>query len=171
MSIPKIPSKAKLVISFISKSEELINSCIEKAAEKFSPPDYVSGFIDFTHTHYYEDEFGGGLKRRFAAFSKLFDRKDIVKAKKFTNVLENETAHNGKRKINIDPGFLSIENFILATGKNFTHRVYLKDGIFADLTLIFTKNDFKELAWTYPDYKERAVKDMLIKIRETGLLI
>lgn len=166
MSIPKEPSKAKLVISFISTSEELINSSIERIAQKYSTPDFVSEFISFTHTQYYEDEHGCGLKRRFASFSKLLPRDHIVKVKQFTNQLENETIIDGKRKINIDPGFLTPENFILATGKNFTHRVYLKDGIFADLTLIFQKNDFMELPWTYPDYKGRDVKNMLIKIRE-----
>ena len=171
MSIPKIPTKAKLVISFISKSEELINSCIEKVGQKFSPPDYLTEFVDFTHTSYYEAELGSGLKRRFASFTRLFDRKEMVRVKKFTNLIENESALRKKRKINIDPGFLTLENFILASCKNFTHRVYLKDGIFADLTLIFTKNDLKELPWTYPDYKEKAVKDMLKKIRRTSFLL
>jgi len=171
MSIPKTPTKAKLVISFISKDKELINSCIKKVGQKFSPADFVTEFVDFTHTSYYEKELGGSLKRRFASFKKLLDRKDLVKVKKLTNLIENETVHSKKRRINIDPGFLTIENFILASGKNFTHRVYLKDGIFADLTLIFTKNDFKELSWTYPDYKEKAVKDMLRKIREASFLL
>jgi hypothetical protein len=170
MSIPKEPGKAKLIISFISNDVELINSCIKRVAEEFSQPDFVSGVIDFSHTHYYEEELGKGLKRRFAAFSTLIDRGELPAVKLFTNGLEDETMTGGDRRINIDPGLLSVENFILASGKNFTHRVYLRDGIFADLTLIFSKNDFKELEWTYPDYKESAVKDMLKKIRAVTFL-
>jgi len=149
----------------------LINSCIEAVAKEYSAPDFVSGFLDFEHTHYYEEELGDGLKRRFAAFTDLFDRDDLVDVKKFTNALEVESSVDDKRRINIDPGFLSVENFILATGKNFTHRVYMRDGIYADLTLIFTKNDFCELDWTYPDYKGRDIKDMLIKIRTAAFLV
>ncbi|MFC1855937.1 DUF4416 family protein [Thermodesulfobacteriota bacterium] len=166
MSLPKEPSKSKLIISFISGDIELINSSINRISERISSPDYVSELQEFDHTEYYEDELGSGLKRRFAAFSVLLKRDDLVSVKEFTNSLENETVKDGKRRINIDPGFLSIENFILATGKNFSHRVYLNRGIFADLTLIFKKDKFCELDWTYPDYREDKVKDMLKKIRK-----
>ena len=171
MSIPKKPLKAKLVVSFVSKSSKLINSSIEQVAIKYGAPDYVSAIGGFTHTKYYDEELGDGLKRRFAAFTKMVKRDDLPKIKKFTNLIELDSSVKGKRKVNIDPGILTVENFILASGKNFTHRVYLKDGIFADLTLIFTKNDFLELPWTYPDYRERDVKDMLKKIRATAFLM
>ncbi len=170
MSVPKEPSKSKLVISFISESEPLINASIKRIGEEFSPPDFVSEFTGFTQTEYYNDEMGGALKRRFATFKELFPRGELARVKLFTNTVENDNLESGRRRINIDPGFLSVENFILATGKNFTHRVYMRNGIFADLTLVYTKNDFAELPWTYPDYKGRDIKDMLKKIRVVSLL-
>jgi hypothetical protein len=71
-----------------------------------------------------------------------------------TNEIETSLLGDGKRRVNIDPGLLSQERFVLATGKNFTHRVYLRAGIHADLTLVYQKGAYSPLPWTYPDYRE-----------------
>ena len=69
------------------------------------------------------------------------------------NEIEARFAGDGRRQINMDPGFLNEERIILASGKNFTHRVYLRNGIYADLTLIYQKGAYQCLPWTYPDYR------------------
>jgi hypothetical protein len=69
-----------------------------------------------------------------------------------TNRVEEEYRQDGRRRINIDPGYISLERLILATGKNYTHRIYLSKGIYADLTLIFQKRSFRPLEWTFRDY-------------------
>ncbi|MBW1804141.1 MAG: DUF4416 family protein [Deltaproteobacteria bacterium] len=70
----------------------------------------------------------------------------------FGNALEQHYLVRGKRRVNIDPGYISMERLVLATGKNYTHRIYLAGGIYADLTLVFHKGSFKPLEWTYKDY-------------------
>ena len=87
-------------------------------------------------------------------FLNLVSPQSLPDIKLRTNEIEAVLARDGKRQVNIDPGFLSAERLVLATGKNFIHRVYLRDGIFADLTLIYQKGAYRPLAWTYPDYQE-----------------
>ena len=93
---------------------------------------------------------------------------NISDVKKITDGIEKEYSdENNNRKINIDPAILTLENFILVTNKNFTHRIYLKDGVFADLTLIYKKKKgYTELEWTYADYSSDETKKFLNKIRE-----
>ena len=116
--------------------------------------DFLSAPEDFSYTSYYDDEMGHGIRRQTASFLKLVAPDSIAAIKLRTNEIEASLAIDGKRRVNIDPGLLGLENFILATGKNFTHRIYLRDGIYADLTLIYQKGAFRPLPWTYPDCRE-----------------
>ena len=108
----------------------------------------------FDRTTYYKREMGWPLHRRFVSFTELADPEELVETKLRTNRLERDFMKEGRRLVNIDPGYVSLERLILATGKNYTHRVYLSKGIFADLTLIFQRGGFRALEWTYPDYAE-----------------
>ena len=96
---------------------------------------------------------GQGLLRRFVAFETLVSQDLLADIKHKTIEMENKWAVSGKRRINVDPGMLTAERLVLATTKNYTHRIYLGKGIFADLTLIYHRGGFKPLDWTYPDYK------------------
>ena len=116
--------------------------------------DFLSASGAFPYTAYYDDEMGQGIRRQTASFLDLVAPESLPDIKLRTNEIENNLLRDGKRKVNIDPGLLSPENFILATGKNFTHRVYLRDGIYADLTLVYQKGAYRPLPWTYPDYRE-----------------
>ena len=102
------------------------------------------------------------------SFKNMIERDYISDVKKITDGIEKEYSdENNNRKINIDPAILTLENFILVTNKNFTHRIYLKDGVFADLTLIYKKKKgYTELEWTYADYSSDETKKFLNKIRE-----
>jgi hypothetical protein len=120
----------------------------------FGPVDFLSAPGAFPYTTYYDDEMGQGILRQTASFLNLVAPGSLAVIKLRTNAIETGLSLDGKRKVNIDPGLLSLENFILATGKNFTHRIYLRDGIYADLTLIYHKGAYGSLPWTYPDYRE-----------------
>jgi hypothetical protein len=91
----------------------------------------------------------------------------LAAVKLATNAVENEYAENGRRRFNLDPGYLTRERLVLATGKNFVHRIYLGQGIFADLTLIYRKGRFEALPWTFPDYRTEAIQTILTRIRAT----
>ena len=154
MSTPSKPDMARLVIGIFTNSRTLFADIAEKLSEKFGTPDIVSEWMPFDYTDYYEPEMGHGLIRRMLSFEKLIEQEDLIDIKLFTNSIELEYATDGNRTVNIDPGYMLMSRFVLATGKDFAHRLYLGKGIYADLTLIFKSGDFQTLPWTYPDYAD-----------------
>jgi hypothetical protein len=154
VSIPKEAKKVKLISSLFSPEEELIEKVIGRMEACFGPVDWVSEKLTFDRTKYYAREMGWPLYRRFVSFSKLIPPDSLVEIKFTTNEIENEHLADKRRRINIDPGYIALERLVLATGKNYIHRIYLRKGLYADLTLIFHAGTFRPLAWTYPDYAD-----------------
>ncbi len=154
MSIPSKPDSAKLVIGIFTNNESLFPDIATKLSENFGLPDIISEWMPFDYTQYYEPEMGHGLRRRMLSFDGLIEQDDLVQIKHFTNSLEQDYVTDGKRTVNIDPGYMLMSRFVLATGKDFTHRIYIGEGIYADLTLLYKSGDFRTLPWTYPDYAD-----------------
>jgi len=154
VSTPREARKVKLISSLFSCEEDLIEKVIKQMEGSFGPVDWVSEKLTFDRTRYYAKEMGWPLWRRFISFSHLIMPDSIVDIKLVTNTIENGHLVDKRRKINIDPGYISLERLILASGKNYIHRIYLREGIYADLTLVFHAGTFKPLPWTYPDYAD-----------------
>ncbi len=169
MSDPRPPEEVKLIASLFSGDERLISDAIRALSEAFGKADFISAPAPFAYTDYYREEFGGSLIRRFVSFERLIRPEALPDVKIWTNGLETRLAADGCRKINVDPGYLAKAHLILATGKGYAHRPYLRDGIYADLTLIYRNKAFHALPWTYPDYAGGEVMDMLGRIRERYL--
>jgi hypothetical protein len=138
---------------------------MEQLTPQLGELEMASLWLPFDNTVYYESEMGRPLFRRFLVFRELIGQADLSRIKQMTNAIEQQTALNGKRRVNIDPGYLLQERFVLATGKNFTHRIYIGHGIYADLTLIYQKGAFQVLPWTYPDYATPAALQFLEEVR------
>ena len=166
MSKPRRPKLAKLVIGCFTKDKDSLRGVAERLSESFGPPDVISAWLAFEHTDYYEPEMGAPLFRRLMAFSELIEQESLADVKLYTNDLETESSRQGKRVLNIDPGYLLAERFVLATGKDYTHRIYLRAGIYADLTLVYHKGSFRALDWTYPDYAGQAIVNFLKSVRD-----
>lgn len=158
--------RAKLIISIFTKDCAHFKNSEEILAKKFGHIDYASPILDFNHTRYYKEEFGNNLKRKFISFEKLIEPDSLWKIKIFTNKIENKFLKNKKRRINLDPGYITQHHLILASTKNFAHRIYIKNNIHQEVTLIFQDKTFQPLPWTYPDYQSRECIDMFIKIRD-----
>ncbi len=165
MSYPHEPDRVKLISSLFSPKKKFLERAIDQLTDFFGPVDWISPELLFDRTKYYAGEMGWPLFRRFVSFEALVPSDYIVEAKLTTNKVEQQYLHEGNRKINIDPGYISPERLILATGKNYIHRVYLTKGIFADLTLIFKRGGFRTLEWTYPDYAEPDIIEALNSVR------
>ena len=99
-------------------------------------------------------------------YKKLINQDGLPDIKLMTNRLEQSYAKSGSRRVNIDPGYLLYERFVLASGKNFSHRIYISGGIYADLTLIYQRGRFEKLPWTYPDYADEPILDFLTRVRD-----
>lgn len=166
MSLPQPPKPAKLVIGFFLKEKRLAVDVAKALVEKFGPVDMTSPWFPFNLTTYYDDEMGTPLFRRMLAFKRLIKQSSLANIKLFTNDLEREYSNEGGRSVNIDPGYLLHERFVLATGKNYSHRIYIGSGIYADLTLVYLKGHFNKMPWTYPDYASGNVMSFLEWVRK-----
>ncbi|RJQ76892.1 MAG: DUF4416 family protein [Desulfobacteraceae bacterium] len=165
MSHPQAPQPAKLVIGFFLNDKQLLPEAAGPLQAAYGPIDMVSSWFAFDYTDYYDSEMGHPLYRRMLVFKDPIQQEALASIKSRTNDLETRFAIAGKRRINIDPGYLLYERFVLATGKNYTHRIYIGQGIYADLTLIFQKNQYRALPWTYPDYAADDMRAFLALVR------
>ncbi|MEA1971466.1 MAG: DUF4416 family protein [Thermodesulfobacteriota bacterium] len=156
----------KLISSVFSGNRDILNKTITILSEEFGGLDYISALVPFEYTDYYAKESGTSLVRRFISFEKLVSPDALPDIKLFTNKVEGKFMRDSSRIVNIDPGYISRAHLILATGKAYTHRPYIRDGIYADLTLIFVKHTFRSLEWTYPDYSDKNQIMIFNNIRE-----
>jgi len=167
VSSPHAPQPVKLIASILASDIQAADRAIDLMRQQFGETDYVSDELKFDFTDYYTPEMGSGLKRRLISFAGLIMPDALPDIKLATNKLEVEFASgNGKRVLNIDPGYIALCHLILATGKAFTHRPYLRDGIYADMTLVYRRGRFQKLEWTFPDYASPEMLDSITMLRE-----
>jgi hypothetical protein len=165
MSTPQAPQPAKLVIGFFTNNKMMIRTVVQDLCDAFGPIDLTSAWFSFDYTCYYEPEMGKPLFRRMFAFKTLIRQSELSDIKLLTNDIEKKYIKDGSRMVNIDPGYMVLPRFVLASGKNFAHRIYIGKGVYADLTLIFVKGKFQTLPWTYPDYAEENMLAFLTQVR------
>lgn len=165
MSQPLPPKPAKLIIGLFTSEKSLCAPVVTELEKQFGPVDYVSKWLEFDYTDYYTAEMGGPLFRRVLSFNRLIEQDRLARIKNRTNELEQKWSRDGRRLINIDPGYLLTSRFVLATGKNFSHRIYIGQSIYADLTLLYVDGKFQALPWTYPDYADQGIQAVLEQIR------
>jgi len=161
------PHPVKLFIGMLSRDISLIEQLTDDLCNIFGPFDLSSPVLDWEHTHYYEKEMGAGLKRKFVFFKTLIDPGEIAGIKIKTIGLENRYLNQtGGRKINLDPGYLDAAKIVLASTKDFSHRIYLEKGIYGEVTLMFSGKEYHELPYTFPDYRTREYWDIFKTARE-----
>lgn len=166
MSVPREPSPALLFVGILYSDGEAYRHALQKLEEAFGPFDFLTESRLFTETNYYNAEMGTPIYRVYGVFERLVHQGELPDIKHKTNEIEARLAQNGRRRVNLDPGLLSEERLVLATGKNYTHRVYLSRGIYADLTLIFRRGAYRPLQWTYPDYRDALLRHFLGALRQ-----
>lgn len=157
--------KVKLIIGIIAP-EQGLGIADEKIKEILGEIDFESEILPFTHTDYYEEEFGGNLYRKFISLKDLILPEELPKCKIITNEIEETLSSNNKREINLDPGYLSLSKLVLASTKDYFHRIYIGQSIFAEVTLFYKDKTFQPTPWTYPDYKTKDYIDIFNHIRE-----
>lgn len=128
--------------------------------------DHVMEWYDFHHTDYYQTEMGPNLKKRMISFADLISAESLAEIKLATIALEQKFLIEGSRQVNLDPGYLTASKLVLATTKDYSHRIYLGRGIFGDLHLCFQNHHFSPNSWTYPDYREPFTLKFFDDVRE-----
>lgn len=167
MSRPSQPEPANLIIGLIAAGRDTLTKVRPALEARFGAIDDESDVIDFAFTDYYQAEMGDNLVRTWLSFADLQPLDQLAATKLSANATEDEWRRpDGSRRINIDPGLLTKHNVVLATTKDYAHRIYLGQGIFAEVTLIFEHGEFRALKWTYPDYKSPAANTFLSRVRQ-----
>jgi len=163
--VRKYNQRVKLIIGFIYKDEAIFIKARDRLIKRFGRIDFQSEAIDFNYTDYYEKEMGASLKRRFVSFFKLIHIQDLYRIKLCTNRIEARFLMRNGRQVNLDPGYLDLAKLVLASTKDYAHRIYLRKGIFAEVTLNYRNNSFASNDWTYPDYRTKEYIEVFNKIR------
>ena len=159
------PEPVKLFLAVIATPAKPWEQIVPLLTGRFGAIDFITPPYDFSHTDYYRDEMGAQQFRRYLTFTQSIDREILPDIKAFTNDIESRFSISGKRTINLDPGYLGREKLVLASTKDFFHRIYLRNGIFAEVTLAYRKGRFQYFSWTYPDYREPLLHEFLQKPR------
>jgi len=165
------PRPVNLICGLISNDPDLMARAVRMLVEYAGPTDAVSGWWAFDSTDYYELEMGEGLQRQFVSFAKLIDPGELAQQKILSNELERRICYEcgvpaDQRRVNLDPGYLSLSKLVLATTKDYSHRLYLRDGIYAESTLHFENGRWMPWPWTYPDYAEERYHAFFGEVRE-----
>jgi hypothetical protein len=172
MAQPKPFTPAKLLCAVIYSDEDLYARAKKLLADTYGPADLESPAFDFILTDYYEKEMGSGLKRRFMTFGRLVMPERLAGIKLQTNGFEDrirEEVGTPGRAVNLDPGILTASALIMATAKDFAHRIPLAHGIYAHLELLLTKTGVRCLDWTYPDFRQERYREFLMEARKSYL--
>ncbi len=166
----KDPKPVKLVIGVLVPNENSLKITAESLEAEFGKIDLVSDVWPFTQTDYYKDQIGETILRQFFSIEKLIDPSQLAKIKHKTNKLEQRLAKQlaltVPRPINLDPGIIEPSKLVLATTKNYSHRVYIGDKMYAEVTLIYDKGKWNTLPYTYPDYRQQCYFDFFEKVRK-----
>jgi Domain of unknown function (DUF4416) len=147
------PPSVLYFMSLIFNDQGSIADVEKELADFLGPIQDRSATKPFIHSDYYEKEMSKNLSRHFLLFGSLASREQLPEVKLRTNEIEIRHARQGNRTVNIDPGYIALEHIVLATTKGFAHRLYLGNGIYGDLTLMFENGSYRSLPWTYPDYR------------------
>ena len=173
MAEPKPFTPVKLVCGVISGEERLYHAVKARLVDVHGPADLESPAFAFDSTDYYAGEMGADLTRRFMSFECLVEPEMLPEIKLGTNALElrmaKEEGRAGRRPVNIDPGYLTAASLVMATTKEFSHRIPLASGIYAHLELLFTKTDVRLLEWTYPDMRQEGCRKFFLEVRRAYL--
>jgi hypothetical protein len=166
MGTPKEPEKAILFSGLLFGSEADLLRAEEELKKYFGNVADQSDIFDWSHSDFYKKELGPDIKRKFILFDKIINPEEIADIKLKTNDIEDELSKDGKRTVNIDPGYIALGKLVLASTKNYCHRIYLGKGIYAEGTLYYRNDDFHPTPFTFNDYKRREYIEFFKKARE-----
>ena len=163
------PKPVKLIIGILAANHKCLYTAAEVLVDKFGKADLTSDLWPFNQTDYYKDQMGPCILRQFISIEKLIDPGKLAKIKHRTNKLEQKLAKTLAlplpRPVNLDPGIIEPSKLVLATTKNFSHRIYIGKNMYAEITLIVDKGRWRPLEHTFPDYRQQCYFDFFEKVR------
>lgn len=162
----KSPELALLFAGTLYSDPDIFNTAQTVLEKRFSTILHTSPPMPWDYSEYYREELGWPITRRFVFFEKLIDTGILADIKAETNGIEESFSSQGKRRINIDPGYLALSKVVLASTKNYSHRIHMGRGIYAEVTLVYRNDVFQAHLFTYSDYQEQRTLEMFKDMRE-----
>jgi Domain of unknown function (DUF4416) len=166
MGAIKPPESALLLVSTLYHSEDVFRQSKEILENNLGDILYLSPPLTWDYSSYYKDEIGWPLFRQIIFFKNIIDPGLLVDMKLKTNEIESAFTLDGKRQINLDPGYLTLSKIVLASTKNYAHRLYLGRGIYGEITLIYRDGIYSPHIFTYRDYQDKSHMDIFMQARE-----
>jgi len=160
MGRPSPPEDALLFVGSLYSREEYYLIAKERLIARFGEIIMESRQSDWDYSDYYRDELGWPIKRRFVFFRNIINPEQITDIKLTTNDIEQQLSIEGRRSINIDPGYITLSKVVLVSTKNYSHRIYLGKGIYAEVTLIYRDGRYHPHLFTYRDYASDAYREI-----------
>ena len=160
------PDPALLFIGTLYSDKSVVPEAQKLLEENFGEILMTSPATPWDYSTYYKDEIGSPLMRQFLFFKTLINPGMLADIKLKTNDIEDMLSHEGKRCINLDPGYLTLSNIVLASTKNYSHRIYLSKGIFGEVTLIYKGETYHPHLFTYRDYQDKTSIELFLNVRE-----
>jgi hypothetical protein len=154
MGVQRFREEAVLFVGCLFSFQEIYDAALAVLKKDFGNILLETPSLPWTHSEYYAEEIGEPLYRNFIFFDTVIDTSLLPDAKVRIMDIENDFSKDRKRQINLDPGYLSLAKVVLASRKNYSHRIYLGKLVFAELELIFKEGAFHALPYTYADYKD-----------------
>jgi len=166
MAEPRAYQPHKLIVAAIYDTEWSLEAVADLVHAEYGPIDHTLPEQRFSFTRYYDAEMGSGLRRTIFAVRELVDPSTLAACKERSNRVESRHARGpSRRSVNLDPGLLSLSRVILATTKASAHRIPLRDGLYAEITLLYRRGTFVPLEWTYPDFRSERFVSWLAEVR------
>lgn len=168
MGVPRPPEPVKYFCGVLASDRTIWAQVRPRLIERLGSIEAETQWLPFPYTDYYDRQMGQPIERKFVSFEPLGDPGGLAALKTWTNELEAwaQAEHpSGRRVINLDPGWLNFQQVVLASTKPAGHRIYIGQGIYAELTLWFRNGRWTPLPWTYPDYREPATIAYFMDLR------
>lgn len=164
------PKPVKLIVGILAADRECLKAAVERIEGEFGKVDLFSEVWEFTKTDYYVDELGDRPVKQFVTIDKLIDPGKLAEIKHLTNEIERELADSVDvdlpRPVNLDPGYVETSKLVLASTKNFSHRIYIGRKMYAEVTLMYHKGMWKSFDYTFPDHRADTYHGFFDKVRE-----
>ncbi len=165
MGVPHLVEEPILFVGVLFSEKKFFDDVLPVLQKRFGRIFFQSNVQRWKYSDHYNKELGTPIYRIFLFFDEIIDPSTLADIKLFTNNIEAIYSHAGKRQINLDPGYITLAKVVLASTKNYSHRIYLGKGIYAELALFYKSRQFIPMPYTYNDYKDQTYLAMFMKVR------
>ena len=165
MGVPHLFEEPIVFIGTLFSDKTIFDQVLPLLQDKFGNILFQSSTQPWKYSDHYNKELGSQIYRNFIFFDEVIDPSTLADIKLLTNDIEAIYSQDGKRRVNIDPGYITLAKVVLASTKNYSHRIYLGKGIYAELALFYKNQQFIAMPYTYNDYKDQTYLVMFMKVR------